>query len=155
MRKNEHLKWLPTPNPNFFSPLSPPFFWCMFSASQGACLIWCLVTYFLNTSAPGRWLSVYSSCRAEQMDTGWHLRITPRNNDLSEVLAQLFWCDHKLLSMFGAPVLVLCPTNCCSFIHRTTEPCQASNLSQCSTAPFCVEGETNSILFFFSFFLFK
>lgn len=63
-------------------------------------------------------------------------------------LPNFFWCDHKLLSMFGAPVLVLCPTNCCSFVHTTTEPCQASNLSQCLTAPFCVEGETNSVLFF-------
>lgn len=154
MRKNEHLKWLcpPHPAPSRSQSPHPPFFRCMFSASQGACLIWCLVTYFLNTSVPGRWLSVYSSCRAEQMDTGWHLRITPRNNDLSEVLAQLFWCDHKLLSMFRAPVLVLCPTNCCSFVHRTTEPCQASNLCQCSTVPFCVEGETNSVLFFFLFF---
>lgn len=38
--------------------------------------------FFFNTFVHDRWFSVYSSCGAEQMDTGWHLKITPRNNDL-------------------------------------------------------------------------
>lgn len=60
------------------------------ATGEGSCLIRRLVAiffpffvfFFMNTFVHGRWFSVYSSCKAEQMDTGWHLRITPRNDDL-------------------------------------------------------------------------
>lgn len=71
---------------------------------------------FLNTFVHGRWFSVYSSCGAEQMDTGWHLRITPRNHDLLQ---------SPCPSFFGAATsrwVCWDSTNCCSFVHTHTVP---------------------------------
>lgn len=91
------------------------------ATGEASCLITFLVAIFfpssfLNTFVHGRWFSVYSSCGAEQMDTGWHLRITPRNDDLLQSpCPSFFWCGRKPLSVLGLDqLLFLCTRTRCS-----------------------------------------
>lgn len=100
------------------------------SAGEGSCLIRRLVAisfsfFFSNTFVHGRWFSVYSSCGVEQMDTGWHLRITPRNDDLLQSpCPSFFWCGHKPPSVLGPDQLLLL----CTQTHRSLPSLQSLRL---------------------------